>query len=402
MYRDDFPSCKILKDNKPLIYLDSAATTFKPQCVIDAMKDFYINSNANPHSNVYQLSYEAGLLREKARENVKNFINAKSIKEVIFTSGTTHSLNLIAYSYGLNFLTSDDEILVYIAEHHSNFVPWQAISEKLGVKLNFIKTTKEGIFDFDDYKNKLSDKTKLVCVAHVSNVLGYEVPVKEIVKEAHNKNALVVLDTAQSIAHLKVDVQDLDVDFAAFSAHKMYGPMGIGVLWAKEYLLDKMPPFLFGGDMINKVTVKKTTFKESPTKFEAGTQHISGEIGLSKAIDYINNIGYEEIKKHEEILMKRLISGLKELKDVELYGPTDYKIKTGVVSFNIKDVHPHDVASILDNDALAVRAGHHCANPLMEELGIFSCARVSLGIYNTEDDVDKFLASVAKVKGVFF
>ena len=402
MFRDDFPSCNIIKNNQNIVYLDSAATTFKPQCVLDAMNDFYINSNANPHSNVYELSYQAGVLRDKARENVKNFINANSTKEIVFTSGATASLNLIAYSYGLNFLSAEDKILIYIAEHHSNFVPWQALEEKLNLKLKFINTTKDGCFDFEDYKNKLSNKTKLVCVAHVSNVLGVEVPVKEIAKLAHENNALVVLDAAQSIAHLEVDVAKLDVDFLAFSAHKMYGPMGIGVLWAKEELLDKMPPFLFGGDMINKVTTKGTTFKSSPTKFEAGTQHISGEVGLSVAIDYINSIGYEYIKTHEEKLMKKLILGLKEFEDIEIYGPLDYSIKTGVVAFNYKNVHPHDLASILDNDALAIRAGHHCANPLMEALNIFSCARVSLGIYNNEEDIDKFLASLAKVKGVFF
>ncbi len=396
----DFPTLQETENGKRLVYLDNGATTHKPLSVIEAVKRYYETSNANPHRGVYELSARATTIHENARKKLQAFINAPKEKEIIFTKGATEALNLIAYSYGMAFLKSGDEVIVYAAEHHANFVTWQRVAQVTGCTIKYVHPDVNGHFDMTEYEQKLSSKTKVVAVAEVSNVLGVRTPVEKITEMAHNVGAVVVLDCAQSIPHKKIDVQAMNVDFIAFSAHKMYGPMGIGALYGKEELLEKMPPFLYGGDMIAGVHESGSEYAGLPEKFEGGTQNIAGEAGLIAAMDYIENIGWEKIVEHENILMTRLLNGMKNYDFIDIYGDTRPEYKTGVVAFNVKDVHPHDTSSILDMDGIAVRAGHHCAQPLMDHLQIGSCCRASLGIYNVEADVDQFLESLPKIRGV--
>lgn len=396
----DFPTLQVKENGKRLVYLDNGATTHKPHQVINAVRNYYETCNANPHRGVYELSMRATEIHTTARKKVCEFINAGHEYEIIFTKSATESLNLVAYSYGIAFLTPKDEVIVYAAEHHSNFVTWQRVAQLTGATVLYVHPDENGHFNMSEYEEKLSERTKIVAVAEVSNVLGVRTPVEKIVEKAHVAGAVVVLDCAQSVPHSPIDVQATDADFAVFSAHKMYAPMGCGVLYGKESLLDKMPPFLYGGDMITSVHESGSTYASLPYKFEAGTQNIAGEAGLIAAIDYLNALGWEKIQNHEALLVKRLLDGVKELPFVSIYGDKESKNKTGVIAFNIEDVHPHDTASILDTDGVAVRAGHHCAQPLMDHLGIGSCCRAGIGIYNTEADIDQFLQSIIKVRGI--
>lgn len=382
----------------PLIYLDSAATTQKPQSVIDAISQYYETTNANVHRGIYHLSEKATALFESVRVKVKNFIHAKHLHEIIFTKGTTDAINLVAQSFG-SFLKANDEIILSVMEHHSNIVPWQQLCERVGCRLKIIPLNALGEIDFEHYKNAFNEKTKLVTVTHVSNVLGTINPVKEMIAFAHQHNVPVVLDGAQAIAHLPVDVQDLDCDFYVFSSHKLYGPTGVGVLYGKTAYLEKMPPYQTGGDMIAHVTFEKTTFNVLPYKFEAGTPNIAGVVGLGAAIDFVNSIGFDQIQSHEK---KLLISATKALQDIEglkIVGSSLHK--TGVISFTLDTAHPHDVATILNESHISIRAGHHCAMPLMQYLNVPALSRISFGIYNEESDVRALVEGLEEVMKVF-
>ena len=399
-YRKDFPLLQQKMNGQPLVYLDNGATTQKPAAVIDAINTYYSRYNANPHRGAYDLSVKATDLYEHARKRVKTFINARHGYEIVFTKNASESLNLLAYSYGMNFVEAGDEIVISIAEHHSNLIPWQQVAKARGAVLKYMYLDETGRIDTEEIENKITAKTKIVAVTHVSNVLGMVNPVADIVKKAHSVGAVVVVDGAQSVPHMKIDVQALDADFLVFSGHKMLSPMGIGVLYGKEELLDKMPPFLFGGDMIEYVEEQDATFAPLPAKFEAGTQNVGGAVGLAAAIDYINQVGFEEIERREKELMVYAVEKLRELPYIELYGCTELKDKTGVITFNIKDIHPHDVASILDADGVAIRAGHHCAQPLMKYLKVNATCRASVYFYNTRAEIDQLVASLGKVRGV--
>ncbi len=395
--RDDFPILSVLENGKPLIYLDNAATTSKPLAVLNAVEAYYRMDNANPHRGVYELGARATKAHEDSRKIVGDFLNASS-DEIIFTQNATESLNLIAYSYGMEFLKEGDEIVLSVAEHHSNLVPWQRVSKITGAKLVYLYPDALGHLTEEELDKKITSKTKLVAVAQVSNVLGIEIPVDSIVRRARSAGAVVVLDCAQSVPHMTVDVKALDVDFAVFSGHKLYAPMGIGVLYGKKELLEKMPPFLTGGDMIGSVHEQSSTYAEVPRRFEAGTRNVGGEVGLAAAINYLNLLGWENIKNHEKELMTQALKGLADIPHITIYGDPSPDKRHGVISFNVDEVHPHDTASLLDSDGITVRAGHHCAQPLMDYLKINSCARVSFGIYNTKEDVDIFLNSLKNVR----
>ena len=398
-YRKDFPILTAERNGKRLVYLDNAATTQKPLSVIQAVDDYYRSSNANPHRGLYDLSIRATELYEDARGAVRRFINAEKDAEVLFTRNASESLNLVAYSYGMTFLGEGDEIALPVSEHHSNLLPWQMVARAKAAKLCYLYPDKAGRLPESEL-DKIGPKTKLVAVAHVSNVLGTVFPVEEIVKRAHAVGAVVVLDCAQSIPHYRVDVQKLGVDFAAFSGHKMLAPMGIGVLYGKEELLDKMPPFLTGGEMIDYVSEQEATFAPLPQKFEAGTQNVGGAVGLAEAIRYLENVGYDTIEKTEQELLRHALDGLAKVPHVTVYGDaTGTEQRCGVISFNVDGVHPHDVSTILDTDGVAIRAGHHCAQPLMQYLGVNSTCRASLYFYNTSEDIDSFLQSLKKVRG---
>tara|TARA_Y100000310_G_scaffold341089_1_gene439067 strand:- start:7720 stop:8931 length:1212 start_codon:yes stop_codon:yes gene_type:complete len=396
--RKDFPILDVKVHGKPLVYLDSAATSQKPKVVIDAVKDYYENYNANIHRSIHKLGEEATKAYEEAHKKVSDFINA-DFEEVIFTKSTTESLNLLAYSL-TNNLKEGDEIVISVAEHHSNFVPWQQLALKKNLKLKFIEINKDGTLNEESIKESITEKTKIVSVTHVSNVLGTVNDVKEIAKIAHENNALLIVDAAQSVPHMKVDVKDLGADFLAFSGHKMLGPTGIGVLYGKKELLEKMDPFLYGGEMIKEVTFENTKFNDLPWKFEAGTMNIAQGIGLGAAIDYLNQIGMENIENYEKELVKYAMEKLSEIKEVEIYGPSADK-RSGLIAFNIKGVHAHDTAQILDGEGIAVRAGHHCAMPLASKLGIAASARASFYLYNTKEEVDKLIEGIKKVIKVF-
>ncbi len=397
--RKDFPILSRQVNNKQLVYFDNAATTQKPKYVIDAIANYYLTYNANPHRGAHTLSVEATLAYENAREKVKEFINANSSKEIIFTKNTTEALNLVAYSYVQNNISKDDEITICITEHHSNLIPWQQIALKKGAKINYIYTDNNGRILDGEIENKISDKTKIVCIAHVTNTFGVVHPIEQIISRAHGVGAIVILDAAQSIPHMKVDVKKLDADFVAFSGHKMLAPMGVGVLYGKEDILNSMPPFLYGGDMIEYVTEQDSTFAELPFKFEAGTQNVESVIGLAKAIEYIEKIGYKFIQETEHELMKYAIEKLNEVPNVTVYGDDNIEDKVGVISFNVNDVHPHDTASILDKYGVAVRSGHHCAQPLMRKLDLNATCRISFYFYNTKDEIDIFIDALKKVRG---
>lgn len=393
-YRQDFP---LLRKN-PIVYLDSAATAQRPDVVIEAEMEFYRKYNANPLRGLYSLGIEATDRYEEARECVAKFIHAASAKEIIFTRNATESLNLVAYSYGLSHLQKGDEIVVSILEHHSNQLPWRMVAEKTGAVVKYLECDRQGHISDADLQAAFSEKTKLVAVTQVSNVLGIRTPIEKIVALARKSGAVVVLDAAQSTPHMEVDVQKLSVDFLAFSGHKLMAPMGIGVLYGRKELLSEMPPFLTGGEMIRTVTRDKVVYAELPHKFEAGTVNGAGAWALAAAIRYLQEVGYEQIQKQELLLTTQLMDGLKKVPHVQVQGSPDPKEHCGIVSFTIDGVHPHDVSSILDADGIAVRAGHHCAQPLMQQIGVMSTTRTSMYFYNTEEDIEKLLTSVQTIR----
>lgn len=395
--KKDFP----LLENENIAYLDSGATTQKPIQVIKAVEEFYQKYNANPHRGAYSLSVEATEQYENTRTKIAKFINAKHREEIIFSKNATESLNLIAYSYGLDNLKKDDEVVISIMEHHSNLVPWQKMTKQTGSKLNYMYINENYEITDEEIESKITDKTKIVGITHVSNVLGTINNVKKIIKYAHKKGAVVIVDASQSIPHMKIDVQDLDADFLVFSGHKMLAPLGIGVLYGKREILNKMTPFLMGGDMIEYVYEQDTTFAPLPNKFEAGTQNVEGVIGLGAAIDYIENLGYDKIQEIEHEVISYARQELSKLDYLTLYTTPNEENHSSVISFNIKGVHPHDVASILDSEGVCVRSGNHCAQPLMRFLGIDSTCRASFYIYNTKEDVDKLVKALDKAYNMF-
>lgn len=396
-YKKDFP---ILEKNN-IVYLDSAATTQKPIQVIDAIDRFYKNSNANPHRGAYKLSLEATNLYDEARKKVAKFINAKSERQIIFTRNATESLNLIAYCYGLENIKKEDKIVISIMEHHSNLVPWQYVSKKTGAKLEYMYINNNGELTEEEINNKIVNGTKIVGITHVSNVLGTINPIEKIIKKAHSVGAIVVVDSSQSIPHMKIDVQKLDADFLVFSGHKMLAPLGIGVLYGKEELLNNIKPFLYGGDMIEYVYEQDATFAELPAKYEAGTQNVEGAVGLSSAIDYLENIGMNNVEKIEKELTKYALDEMQKLAFVTIYGTNNLESRGGVISFNVNGVHPHDVASVLDSENVCIRSGNHCAQPLLRFMGLDSTCRASFYIYNTKEDVDKLIEALYKTKKLF-
>ena len=397
MYKEDFEIFK----NKDIAYLDSGATSQRPKYVIDKVEEYYKNSNANPHRGAYSLSVESTEIYENIRAKIAKFINARYPEEIIFSKNASESLNLIAYSYGLDNLKQGDEVVLSIMEHHSNLVPWQYVTKKTGSTLKYMYINDEYELSEEEIKSKITDKTKIVAITHISNVLGTINNVKEIIRYAHKKGAVVVVDAAQSIPHMKIDVQDLNADFLVFSGHKMFAPLGIGVLYGKREILNKMEPFLMGGDMIEYVYEQDTTFAPLPNKFEAGTQNVGGVVGLGAAIDYIEKIGYENIHKQEKEIVLYARQELSKLDFLDLYMTPNEENHSAVISFNIKGVHPHDVASILDSVGVCVRSGNHCAQPLMRFLGIDSTCRASFSIYNTKEDVDRLVQGLQKVYDMF-
>ena len=380
-------------------YLDNAATTQKPYTVLEAMKNYYETENANPLRGLYELSQKATEAYEKARVSVQKFLNAKSPEEIIFVRNATEGLNLVAQSYGRAFLNEGDEVLITVMEHHSNLIPWQQVAKEKGAKLIFLEPNEEGLISLENFKKALSDKVKIVAMAEVSNVLGNRQDIETFVKLTHEKNAIFVCDGAQSVPHRKVDVQAMDVDFLAFSGHKVYGPMGIGAVYGKKELLEKMPPFLFGGEMIEYVTREEATWAELPHKFEAGTVNVGGAVGLEAAIQYIEKLGFSFIEEREKELSEYLMAGMKEIPHVHILGSEKGKNHHGIMTFTIDGVHPHDIAEIMDSHKVCIRAGHHCAQPLMKFMGTPSTSRVSLGLYNTKEDVDAFLAALKTIRG---
>lgn len=393
-FKEDFP----LLRQSDLVYLDSAATAQRPDAVLAAEREFYEKYNANPLRGLYELGMEATDRYEAARDCVRDFLHAEDSAEIIFTRNTTESINLVAYSYGLTHLKTGDEILVTIDSHHSNLLPWQMVARQTGAVLKFLECTQEGTLPDEVLEAAITEKTKLVAVAQVSNVLGCVNPVEKIVKLAHEKGAVVVVDAAQSAPHMPVDVTALDVDFLAFSGHKLMGPMGIGVLYGKEELLEKMPPFLTGGEMISSVTREGATYAELPHKFEAGTVNAAGAAGLAAAIRYVEKIGFDTIMAKEEALTKRAMEGLKKVPHLHILGDESPENHTGIVAFTIEGVHPHDVSEILSSDGIDVRAGHHCAQPLLEYLGVHNATRASFMFYNTPEEVDAFVESTAQIR----
>ncbi len=396
-FKKDFP----IFENRDISYLDSGATSQKPQYVINAVEEFYKKFNANPHRGAYSLSIEATEQYENTREKIAKFINARNKEEIIFSKNASESLNLIAYSYGLSNLKQNDEVVLSIMEHHSNLVPWQFVTKQTNSILKYMYINNEFELSKEEIESKITDKTKVVGITHISNVLGTINNVKEIIKYAHKKGAIVIVDDSQSIPHTKVDVQDLDADFLVFSGHKMFAPLGIGVLYGKKELLNKMPPFLMGGDMIEYVYEQNTTYAPLPNKFEAGTQNVEGVVGLGAAIDYIESIGYETINKVEQEVTEYAVNELGKLNFIEMYVTPNKQNHSSVISFNVKGVHPHDVASILDVNGVCIRSGNHCAQPLLRYMGMDSTCRASFSIYNTKEDVDKLVDALNKTYKMF-
>ena len=400
-YLQDFPILQTKMNGRPIVYLDNGATTQKPEAVIKAVADYCTYCNANPHRGAYELSVKATDIYETARVRTQQFIGAARPEEIIFTKNATEALNLVAYSYGRANIREGDEIVITISEHHSNIVPWQFVAKARGATLKYIYLAEDGNLSAEDIAAKITEKTKIVAVTHVSNVLGLVNDVRTIADRAHAVGAVIVVDGSQSVPHIAVDVRAMDADFFAFSGHKMLSPMGIGVLYGKYDILNAMPPFLFGGDMIDYVGEQETTFAELPAKFEAGTQNVSGASGLIAAIDYLEKVGFDRIETIERDLISYALPKLRELPFVELYGCDSTRDnKTGIITFNVKDVHPHDVASILDSYGVAIRAGHHCAQPLMRYLGQNATCRASFYLYNTHEDIDQFIEALKKVRGV--
>lgn len=398
--RSDFPVLQQVVNEESLVYLDNAATSQKPMTVLQSINQFYLHDNANVHRGIHTLAQRATEQYEAVRDQVRQFINATTANEIIFTKGTTDSLNLVASTYG-QFIQAGDEIILTIMEHHSNLIAWQQLALQKHATLKYINLTKEQDLDLKDAAQKITDKTKIVAIAHASNVLGVVNPIKTITKLAHQHGAVVVCDGAQAVAHLPVDVQDLDVDFYAFSGHKMLGPTGIGVLYGKQALLKKMPPYQYGGEMISVVNQYDSTWAELPYKFEAGTPNIAGVIGLGKAIDYLNHIEMTNIWRHEQELVQYIFPKLLADPTLTIYGPPSVTKHTGVIAFNLHSLHPHDVATALDQDGVAVRAGHHCAQPLMNALYLKATVRMSLSFYNNWADLDNFLAALKDTKEFF-
>ncbi|MBM6961119.1 cysteine desulfurase [Bacteroides caecigallinarum] len=397
--REDFPILSRTVYGKPLIYLDNGATTQKPKCVVDAIVDEYYSVNANVHRGVHFLSQQATNLHEASRETVRKFINARSTSEIIFTRGTTESINLVASSFTDAFMKEGDEVIVSVMEHHSNIVSWQIQALRKGIVLKVIPMNDRGELLIDEYEKLFTPRTKLVSVAHVSNVLGTINPVKQIASIAHAHNVPVLIDGAQGIPHMKVDVQDIDADFYVFSAHKIYGPTGIGVLYGKEDLLDKMPPYQGGGEMIKNVSFEGTTFNELPFKFEAGTPDYVGSTAMAKALDYVSAIGIDNIAAHEHELTVYAMQRMKEIPGMRIFGEAEHK--GGVISFLVGDIHHFDMGTLLDRLGIAVRTGHHCAEPLMRRLGIEGTVRASFGLYNTKEEVDALVAGIERVSKMF-
>jgi len=397
--RADFPILNRKIYDKPLVYLDNAATTQKPHCVVDVLVQEYFSCNANVHRGVHYLSQKATELHEASREITRSFIHAKSVNEIIFTSGTTGAINLLATTFGQAFLKEGDEIIVSAMEHHSNIVPWQLLEMNKGVKLKVIPITDEGELDLAAFEKLISKRTKLISIVHISNVLGTINPIKKIIDRAHAENIPVLIDGAQSISHFKIDVQELDADFYAFSGHKVYGPTGVGVLYGKEEWLDRLPPYQGGGEMIQHVSFTGTTFNELPFKFEAGTPNYVGTTGMAKALEYVESLGLENIRKHEDELLVYATQRLKEIEGLRIYG--EAKEKSSVISFLVNDIHPFDLGTLLDRLGIAVRTGHHCAQPLMERYGIEGTVRASFALYNTKEEVDVLVEGIKKVLKMF-
>ena len=403
-YRKDFPFFKAIdehksKENEHLVYFDTAATAQRPFIVLDAMTHFYATANANPLRGLYDLSERATQAYEHSRDTVAKFINAKESCEIIFTRNTTESLNLVAHSYGAANLKPGDEVCVSIMEHHSNIIPWQMVCKQTGAKLVFLECDKNtGVISDEEINSKITEKTKIVSIVHISNVLGVTNPVKKITEKAHSVGAVMILDGAQSTPHIKVDVQELDVDFFALSGHKLCGPMGIGALYGKKKLLEEMPPFLTGGEMIEYVTRDSATWAELPHKFEAGTVSAGDAVGMAAAMRYIQTIGFDKIEAHDLLLTKRLMDGMKKIPHINFVGPDEAEKRAGIVTFTIDGVHPHDIATLLSDEHIAIRAGHHCAQPLGQYLGVQSSARTSLYFYNTEEEIDIFLDKLAQIR----
>ena len=399
--REDFPILSREVYGKPLVYLDNAATTQKPLCVLDAMRNEYLNVNANVHRGVHYLSQQATDLHEEARETVRRFINAAKTEEIVFTRGTTEAINLVASSFCESQMQAGDEVLVTEMEHHSSIVPWQLQAMKRGIVVRHLPITDDGLLQLSALDTLLSARPKLVCVAHVSNVLGTVNPVEQIIKTAHAQGIPVLVDGAQSAPHFAVDVQAMDCDFFAFSGHKMYGPTGIGVLYGKEEWLEKLPPYQGGGEMIDKVTWEKTTFERLPFKFEAGTPDFVATHGLATAIGYIDSIGFEAIRQHEQELTRYCMEQLMTIDGMKIYGPSQVTAKDAVVSFNVGDIHHLDMGTLLDRLGIAVRTGHHCAQPLMDRLGISGTVRASFALYNTKEEIDALVAGIRRVAQMF-
>jgi len=399
LLRNDFPLLQQTTRGKPLIYLDNSATSQKPQCVIDALQKYYSLDNANIHRGVYELSERATKEYEDARSLIQQFINAKHAHEIIFVRGATEAINLVAASWGHLKLKAQDEIIISTMEHHSNIVPWQILAEQTGAHLKIIPITDEGEIDLDAYEKLFSSRTKMVAFTHASNALGTITPAKKMIHIAHEHNVPVLLDGAQAFPHMPVDVQNLDCDFYVFSSHKAYGPTGLGVLYGKTELLKEMPPYQSGGDMIESVTFQKTTFNKLPYKFEAGTPHIAGVIGFGAAINYLQKIGMQNIALHEQELLEYATTKLSAIPDLKIIGTA--KNKVGVVSFVLEGIHPHDVGTILDDQGIAVRAGHHCAMPVMERFNVPATVRASFGLYNNVSDIDALVIGLEEVKRLF-
>ena len=398
--RADFPILSRKVKDKPLVYLDSAATSQKPSVVIDAMDDYYRRYNANPHRGVYLLSEEATAAYESARQRVGAFVNAPSPKEIIFTRNTTEAINLVRYSWGRANVHQGDRILLTEMEHHSNLVPWQLLAQEVGARLEFLCIDDSGLLQLDQLERKL-EGVRLLAITHQSNTLGTINPIKAMVETAHRAGALVLADGAQAVPHMPVDVQDLGVDFYAFSGHKMCGPTGIGVLWARRALLEAMPPFLGGGDMIRRVKLTEATWNDLPWKFEAGTPSVAEGIGLGAAVDYLGQFGMEHVRAHERTLVDYALEKFQEIPGITIYGPQDPEIHGGAISFTLPSVHPHDLATLVDREGIAVRAGHHCTQPLMDRLGVAATTRASFYIYNRQDEVDQLVSAIQKAQKVF-
>lgn len=399
--RKDFPILNQTVNDEPLVYLDNAATSQKPLAVIDEITRYYTHDNANVHRSVHTLGERATEEYEMARQKIGRFINAPEPREVIFTKGATDSLNLVTSTYGEANIKAGDEIVISVMEHHSNLVPWQQLALRKQAVLKYIGLTADGQLDLADAQKQITDKTKIVAIAHASNVLGVTNDIKKLSQLAHTHNAVIVIDGAQAVPHMKVDVQDLDADFYAFSGHKMLGPMGIGVLYGKKELLEKMPPYQYGGEMIEFVNQFDSTWDEIPFKFEAGTQNVAGAIGLAKAVDYLTAIGMDAIQQHEQEIVSYLLPKLLQIEGLTVYGPHNPLIHSGVISFNLAGLHPHDLATALDMEGVAVRAGHHCAQPLMKYLGVVATARASFYIYNTKAEADKLIEAIYATKEFF-